>query len=186
MHQIIEDRLEFGKSSCGAYTLCWAKTQISTYRARYQHVLTFIISAAKDTALIYHLLQAEGRGLCTTASLWNALLMVILEANAVCSAWDLLNSSQTSSLLSLGYQGKLCSLHYLATQQLKIQMQSIEETEDSTKTKSTNPLIHSWKQTNKTPTTVWQIKSLRGNCYFQSLLLDWAKYCALQLTPEFS
>lgn len=121
---------EFLQSLCTL--LSWAKPQMSTYCARYQHVFTFIISAAKDTALIYHLLQVEGRGLCTTASLWNALLMVILKANAVCSAWVLLNSSQSSSLLSLVYQDKLCSLYCPATQQLKTQMQPIEETEDST------------------------------------------------------
>lgn len=58
---------------------------MSTYCARYQHVFAYVIPAAKNTALVYHLLRGEGRGLCMTASLWNALLMAILEINAVYS-----------------------------------------------------------------------------------------------------
>ena len=155
---------------------------MSTYCARYQHVFAYVIPAARDTALIYHLLRVEGRGLCTTASFWNALLMVILEANAACSGRVLLHNPRTSPLLSLAYQDKLCSLYYPATLQLKTLMQSIEETEDSNN--RLNPQTHSGTF-EKNHVANWKLNSV--NCYFQSLLADWPKYSALQFpTPKFS
>lgn len=156
---------------------------MSTYCARYQHVFAYVIPATEDPALIYHLLWAEGRGLCTTASLWNALLMVILEANAVDKDSTTVHNPWTSSLLSLAYQDKLCSLYYPATQQLKMQKQSIEETEDSTN--RLNPQTYSDTLEKNQHVANWKLNSV--NCYFRSLLADWPKYSALQFpTPKFS
>lgn len=44
---------------------------------------------------IYYLSHTEGRGLCNTASLWNVLLIAILEANAACRGWVFLHNSQS-------------------------------------------------------------------------------------------